>query len=255
MAEPKILIYDIETSHNIVAQFSLDDKYTYPSNILQERFIICAAWQWLGEKKVHTVSGLDDPKRFAKDPFDDYHVVKTLRDVMSEADVIVAHYGDSFDNKWVATRTLYHGLAPAPPCATIDTKKFASSKFYFNSNKLDYIGKFLKLGRKKSTAPGLWLRVLRGDKQAIRDMVEYNKGDVTLLRDVFLKMRPFLPSTVSRELTGGTGCPRCGSKKIQSRGIHKAITKTYRRFQCQSCGGWFRLLKADKDSSTKHRII
>src|SRR6266404_2277521 len=86
---PRVLVYDIETSHNIVAQFDPKDQYTQHHNILVERFIICAAWRWLGEKTVHTVQ-IDKP-------FDDYKVVKKLHEVMSEADCVVAHFGDRFD--------------------------------------------------------------------------------------------------------------------------------------------------------------
>jgi transposase-like protein len=86
-------------------------------------------------------------------------------------------------------------------------------------------------------------------------MVKYNKQDVVLLAKVFNKLRPYVANHFNRELYGGTGCPRCGSNKIQSRGVQRAITRTYQRFQCQSCSGWFRALKTDKGSATPHRVI
>lgn len=258
--EPRVLFYDLETSLQTVAVFQLGgNDWIRPENLLTERSIICAAWQWLGEDKIHTVSVLDDPKRFAKDQHDDYHVVKTIRDVMAEADVIVAHYGDSFDNKYVKTRTLKHGLDPLPPYVSIDTKKIAKQVFYFNANNLDYIGKFLGIGSKIHVPGGLWLKILRGGPdavQAIKTMVTYNKGDVALLRKVFMKFRPYIPNYVNRELFGNTGCPRCGSKKVQSRGTYYAQTRTYRRWQCMGeCKGWFRTLKADAGSATKNRVL
>jgi hypothetical protein len=258
--EPRILLYDLETSLQTVAVFQLGgNDWIQPQNIIQERHILTAAWQWLGEDKVHAVSLLDDPKRYQKDPHDDYHVVKTLHEIMSQADVVVAHYGDSFDNKYVKTRILFHKLGPLPPFQTIDTKKIAKQHFYFNANNLDYIGKYLKVGAKVKHGPGLWLDILKGGEKAenaIRKMVVYNRGDVTLLRDVFLKLRPYIPTYINRELFGNTGCPRCGSKKIQSRGTYYALTRSYRRWQCQGeCKGWFKTLKADNGSATKHRVI
>ena len=255
MRRMKILIYDIETSLQPVAVFGLQDNdYISHDNILGERHLISMCWKWLGEKTVHSVSLLDDPKRFAKDPHDDYYVTKVAHEIMSQADCIVAHYGDQFDKKYIDTRILFHGLDPLPPIASIDTKKVASARFRFNSNKLDYIGMYLGLGRKIKTDPGLWLDVLKGSKSAIRQMVTYNKQDVILLEKVFKKLQPYMPNHINRELFGEVGCPRCGSKKVQSRGTHKAITKIYQRFQCQSCGGWFRQLKADK-FTTKFRVI
>lgn len=257
---PKILFYDIETSLQTVAVFQLGgNDWINPDNIIMERHLISACWQWEGEDKVHSVSLLDDPKRFKANPHDDYHVVKTIHDVLSQCDVSVAHFGDSFDLRYIKTRSLYHGLDPLPPFQTIDTKKIAKQHFYFNSNSLDYLGNYLGCGGKIHTPSGLWMKVLKGSKdveQAIKTMVVYNKRDVTLLKDVFMKLRPYIPNHISRELFGKTGCPRCGSTKVQSRGVYYAQTRTYRRFQCMgSCKGWFRTLKADKNSSTQHRVL
>lgn len=242
---PKILLWDIETSHNLVAAFRLFEDYTPPENIVQERFIICAAWKWLGDKKVSSVSVLDDPELFALNPYDDLHVLKTLHSVLSEADVIVAHNGDKYDIKFTEGRMLMQGLDPLPPLTKIDTLKVAKKRFLFNSNKLDYLGQILGVGRKKKTGNQLWLKVLQGDPQAIKKMVTYNEGDVTLLEKVFLKLRPYMSAHLSGESFGQVGCPRCASLKIQQRGVHRTLTRTFQRFQCQACGGWFRRLKSE----------
>jgi len=255
MPDPKILIYDIETSLQLAAVFQLkDNNWINPENLVLERHLISVCWKWLGDKKVQSVSLLDDAKRFANDPHDDRHVAEVFHKVLSEADVIVAHNGDQFDYKYLKTRMLFHGLPVLPPVNSIDTYKVVKQQFNFNANRLDYVGKYLGLGGKKHTPNGLWLDVLKGDKKAIKTMVEYNKRDVTLLEAVFLKLRPYIPNHINRELFGKSGCPRCGSRKIQSRGFHRAITKLYRRFQCQSCSGWFKQLTAEK-GSTNYRVL
>lgn len=99
------------------------------------------------------------------------------------------------------------------------------------------------------------MRVLAGDAKAVKEMVEYNKQDVDLLQNVYMKLRPYINNQLSREFFGEDGCPRCGSQKIQARGIHRAITKEYQRWQCQACGGWFRTLRAEMGSSTQHRVL
>src|SRR3990167_596352 len=109
---PRLLFWDIETSLSTVAVFQLThNDYIDPSNLLSHRYIICASWKWQGESKVHSVSVLDDPKRFAKDPYDDRHVCEVLHRVLSSADVICAHNGDAFDLKYAETRFLFHGLS------------------------------------------------------------------------------------------------------------------------------------------------
>lgn len=245
MAEPKVLLYDIETTHNVVAQFDPRDEYTPHTNILKERYVVCAAWQWLGEKKIYTVATYNG---------DDKNVIKALHKVMSEADIIVGHNADAFDRKFIETRALYHGLPALPPVSSIDTYKIAKSRFRFNSNKLDYIAKFLGFGGKINTPPGLWIDVLLGSKNAVDVMLRYNKHDVVILEKVFRKLMPYMPNYMNRELLGGVGCPRCGSNKIQSRGYHKAISRVYRRWQCQSCFGWFKSTKAEPGTA-KFRII
>jgi hypothetical protein len=260
--EPRILLYDIETSLQTAAVFQPGgNEWIRPENLLTERHLISACWMWLGENTVHSVSLLDDPTRFAKDPHDDRYVVETLHGVLAEADCSVAHFGDSFDLRYLKTRALIHGLDPLPPTPTIDTKKIAKAQFYFNYNSLDYIGKTLGVGGKANHSSGLWLDILTGGTSekavnAIKKMVTYNKRDVTLLRDVFLKLRPHIPNHINRELFGNTGCPRCGSKKVQSRGVYYAQTRTYRRWQCQGqCKGWFRTLRSDEGSTTKSRVL
>ena len=52
MSQPKILLWDVETSHNIVATFNVWNVNISPDLILQEWFMICAAWQWFGETKI-----------------------------------------------------------------------------------------------------------------------------------------------------------------------------------------------------------
>lgn len=252
---PRILYWDIETSLQPVAVFQLaHNDWINPESILEERYVICAAWKWEGETKVHTTSVLDDPKRYAKNPHDDRHVIETLHEVLSKADVIIHHNGDNFDKRYVDTRILKLGLPALPPVTSIDTYKVAKQKFLFNSNKLDYLGTFLGLGKKIKTTPGLWMRVMQGEKSAVKDMVTYNKQDVLLLEKVFLKLRPHCASHINRELFGAIGCPRCGSTDIQSRGVHRAITKTYQRFCCNSCSGWFRLLKGEP-GATEYRTL
>lgn len=259
MTEPRIFLYDLETTQNILASFRLFDPHgSIPhENILQERYVVTASWKDLGEKTVNGVSVLDDRKRFDKNPNDDYHVVKTIHDAMAGADIIVGHNGDQYDSKYLETRILFHGLDPLPPFRSIDTLKIAKNRFLFNSNRLDYLARFLLGDKKVHTDNELWLEALKGNEAAIRKMLHYNKHDVVLLEKVFLKLRPYMPDYVNHQLFGHSvgSCPRCGSRKIQSRGIRRTVTQAYNQFQCMDCGGWFRDRKAIPSLKTSVRPI
>lgn len=242
MRNPKILVWDIETSHTLAAIFSLFKDNTRHSDIIQEWYIICAAWKWLGDKDTQSVSVLDDPKRFAKNPNDDYHVVKVLHDILSQADAIVHHYGDNFDIKKLNTRLIHYGFDPLPPIVQIDTYKICKSKFKFMSNRLDYVGHYLGVGGKMDTTPGLWLECLRGVKRAVRDMVAYNKQDVELLEKVYVKLAPFAPTKLNMNHFYGDDedpvCRLCASSHLQKRGFRYSTVSKFQRYQCQECGAW-----------------
>ena len=235
---PRILLLDIETLPNVVTSWGLKvDGWLDHANIVQERTIICAAWKWLGSPTVHS-----EPAGKGKVP--DLPILRKLHGAMSDADGIVAHNGDRFDLPWIRTRMLLTDLEPPPPVPTIDTFKIAKARFHFNSNRLDYLGKYLGVGRKLKTDFGLWLDAMKGDRKAIERMSEYNREDVRLLERVFLKLRPHVPAKVNAALWGKADpkelpeCPTCGESALHARGIQRSRVNQSQRFQCKACGAW-----------------
>jgi DNA polymerase elongation subunit (family B) len=183
--ELKVLICDIETSYNIVSSWRAGYKINIPHYaIIKERAIICVSYKWLGEKTVYSLTW--DKNQ------DDKFLLEDFIEVMNEADVIVAHNADNFDIKWLKTRALKHGLEMLPKYNTVDTLWLAKKHFYFNSNKLDYISKFLGFEGKINTDPGLWDRViLDKDLEALLEMVEYCEEDVRQLEKVYNALKRF----------------------------------------------------------------
>jgi len=243
MSSPKILVWDIETGYNLARIFSLFNKHRpIPHSAIQkERYMISASFKELGKSKTYAFSLLDTPKLFKKDPTDDSELVKAVHEEISSADALIAHYGDNFDIKFFNTRALINGLPPAPPVLTIDTYKIAKQKFLFNNNRLDYIGKVLKVGGKISTSEGLWDRCYDGDPKAVKEMVVYNKQDVNLLEKVYLKLAPYVPAKLNLNHFFGKFepvCPLCGGNHLQSRGSRYTRVSQWQRFQCQECGHW-----------------
>lgn len=240
MSAPKILIYDVENSHNVVATFNVWNVNITPDLILQEWFMICAAWKWFGETKVSKVSLLDDPKRYKADHTDDYYVIKKLHEVLSEADAVVAHNGDKFDLKKFNARAVQHGLPPIPPLVQIDTLKIAKKHFKFTYNRLDYLGHYLGVGQKIKTNVQLWLDCLAGKRKAVKEMVTYNIGDIDLLEKVYIKLAPYTDAKLNFNHFYGDGhiCPTCGSENLERRGFRLTKVSRFQRFQCKDCGTW-----------------
>lgn len=243
MGDPRILVWDIESNFNLLLTYDLFTDYIPHDRILEERYLLSVAWKELGSKKTHAVSLLDDPERFEQNPHDDYHVVKTIYEVLSDADVIIHHFGDKFDIKMFNSRLIYHGFPPLPEIIQIDTYKIARSKFRFNSNKLDYLGEYLGVGNKINVDRQLWVDCWNGSRTAMREMVRYNKQDVDLLEAVYLILAPFAPAKLNLNHFYGDGeddmvCPLCGEDHLQKRGYRYTRAAKWQRFQCQSCGHW-----------------
>lgn len=235
----KLGFLDIETAPIVAAVWGLHDQNIPYQHILQDWYIICASWKWEGANKVCHVSLLDDPARFKKDHSDDYHVVRTLHGVLNEADVIVAHNGDAFDIKKIMARVAFHKFSPISYPVTIDTLKEARRQYKFTSNRLDHLGAHLGVRRKKETSPGLWIRALDGQEKAIKEMVSYNKRDVTLLEDVYHLLRPHMKKHPNRRAFYKGVCSKCGENDLH---LHRqrlissgALTV---QFKCGSCGSY-----------------
>lgn len=229
----RVLLYDIETTPNLGYTWGKYEQnvieFTYQSELL------CIAYKWLDEDTVHFI-------RRKRTDEDDKRIVEEFTKVMLKADVIIAHNGDSFDNKIINTRTVYHGLSPLPKLRTVDTLKVARKYFRFNSNSLNDLGSFLGLGSKVSTGGiRLWLGCMEGDRESWRLMEEYNKQDVLLLEKIYLRLRPFMsnhPNVNVLDETIEPSCPTCGKTHLQKRGFHATVSGKAQRYQCQDCGSW-----------------
>lgn len=254
MSKPRILFWDIETSYMQLAAWGLLNKYMLsPDNIIQDWYMLCAAYKWGGQKRIHATSILSTPRRYQNDPTDDYHVVKTMRDVISEADAVVAHYGDAFDMKKLKARIAYHDLEPIPKVIQIDTCKMAKRIGAFTSNKLNYLAHHFGFIGKIETNNKLWLRCLAGEKKAIREMVTYNKQDVTVLEQVYHRLLKYDHQKKFNYnlFTSEHVCPDCGSTHLQNRGWNRTKTHRYPRYQCMECGTWSQGNKCDKENKAE----
>lgn len=235
MHKPKIkrLFFDIETAPNIGLFWSAGwkERIDY-DNIIQERAIICICYKWEGEK----------PQALTWDKNQcDKDMLQKFIKIANRADELIAHNGDKFDMAWIRTRCLHHRIPMFPSYTTIDTLKISRSKFRFNSNRIDYIGKYLGIGQKIKTTFSLWKDiVLRKDKEAMAKMVKYCKGDVTLLEKVYKILKNHIaPKTHAGVLSGKekTSCSECGSDntgvskyRMSAAGVPKV------QMQCNDCG-------------------
>lgn len=233
----KILLYDIETLPPLIAKFNVyDDKppLWYHSRGCMASF----AWKWLGERTTQ-VKALPDYLPYKKDPLYDKELVRDLYKLYQQADIIIAHNGDSFDQKISRGRFLIHGFDPVNTYRQIDTLKVARKNFKLESNRLDALGEALGVGRKiPNDGKYLWEKCYYGDMKAWKKMKAYNKQDVVLLEKVYYKLRPWIDNhpNLAVMMNAPDVCPNCGvNKGFVLNGWHHSSVSKYRRLQCKNC--------------------
>ena len=249
MSDARILLYDIESAPNLAYVWA-----KYDQNVLayeEEWYLLSFAWKWLGDTKVN-VLGLDDfPAEFAKDPKNDYRLVVKLHELFSEADVVVGHNSRSFDDKKTRARMLVHGFSPPRPFQQVDTCLVARKYFSFNSNSLKDLAVTLGLPVRKADPGGIqtWLNCMAGNPKAWKTMKKYNKQDVTVLEEIYLRMRPWIEGHPNLSLLDGVieECPNCGADEMTRQGFKKTRTQTFQQWKCGACGSWSRSRLAEKD--------
>ncbi len=236
--KPRILLYDIETMANLSRVWG---KYEQDVIAVERHwYMLTFAWKWLGESKTF-VHSLPDFPMYKKDKYNDKSLVEVLWKLFDEADIIIAHNGNSFDIKKTNARFIKHRLPPPSPYKTIDTKLVAKRYFKFDSNKLDDLGDYFNIGRKINTGGWeLWQGCEDGDPKAWEKMCRYNKQDVVLLEKVYLAMLPYMtnhPNIAALQETR-KACPNCGSNHVQKRGYGVSSTTKYQKWQCMDCASW-----------------
>ena len=217
----------------IIYSWRVGWKLNIPTdNIIEDWKIICISYKWEHEDRVKNL--IWDSNQCDKQMLIDF--IK----IANSADELIAHNGDRFDIKKIRTRCIFHRIPMFPKYRTLDTLKKAKSGFNFNSNRLDYIAKFLGVGAKvEHEGFDMWVKCLKGDKKALKEMVYYCDGDIVVLEDVFLVLQNYIKQNTHTGTYNGklkASCPNCGSEDV---GLLKnnftALGTIKRQLECNTC--------------------
>jgi len=239
MSEPRILIWDIETTP--ILAYVWRHWQDNIAKTIEDSYMLSAAYKWYGEGGPHFL-------RKSKRKGDDKALVKAVWKLLDEADYVIAHNGDRFDQKKANTRFLKYGMPPPSPYVQIDTLKEAKRHFALASNALNEIVRFLDLGMKlPHEGIELWMGCMNEDPDSWATMEEYNVHDVVLLSDVFDTLAPWIsqpgragPQANAQQWMGTHRCTKltCGSPLVVARGQRRTKTGVYQTYQCKTCGGY-----------------
>lgn len=238
--EPKILVFDIETSYLEGIMWDIWEV-NIPFNNLKEKewSIIAFSAKWLGDKKT-----IYHDNRKKRNKRDDKEIVKKLRDLLDEADVIVTKNGKRFDEKMFNARCAKHEIQPPSPYEHHDVERGVRRRFKLVSFSLEYLCYFFKTKYRKLkhvNFPGmsLWLECMAGNMKAWKEMEQYNIYDVLSSEELYVKLRPWFKEFNTMHFHDKVVCD-CGSTKIQKRGTMTTKAGVFTRYACQNCGTWFK---------------
>lgn len=230
----KRLFFDIETSYNVVSVWNIGREISIShDNLLKERAVICVSYKWADDPKVYSLVWKNG---------EDKQLIKNFIKVLDQASEIIGHNSDKYDLRFLRARAIKHNLAMAPKYTTIDTLKLARRGFSFNSNRLDYLGKFFGVGGKMDTGGfKLWQKIIMdNDKSALAKMVRYCNRDVLVLEKIYNRLNKYTEAKTHAGVLQGKSrcsCPNCASDNL----IVKATKITVsglknKQLQCQNCG-------------------
>ncbi|CAI3971394.1 DNA polymerase exonuclease subunit [Variovorax phage VAC_51] len=248
MTQAKILTIDLETAPIKSHHWGLWDQNIGLNMIDTDWTILSYAAKWLHEDRT-----MYKDTFFQRDQRKDLALLKTVRNLLNEADIVVGQNVQRFDLKKLNARFILNGIAPPSPVRIIDTLKVAKRHFAFTSNKLEYMSDKLCVKYKKlkhGQFPGfeLWAEFLKRNPLAQAEMEKYNRYDVLSTEELYLIMRPWIQGHPNVNLYTGVGdidgkpfaerCPHCGSSALKKKGFRFTQLGQYQRYHCGGCGAW-----------------
>lgn len=231
----KILVVDIETAPNLAWCWGLwNQNISYKAGQLEKsKAMMCWGALWHGSKRA--------PVMFDRGP----NMVENLCELLDEAEVVVGFNSKKFDVKHIQWELAKRRMSRPSPFAQVDLYQVVKRQFAAPSSSLEYMCQEL-LGKGKAQTGGfqLWLDCMRDDPKAWAKMERYQKTDVRRTDELYTFLKPWVDGHPNMALRDGLldviGCPVCSSTHTQRRGVEYTQVCSYPRYQCRSCGKWFR---------------
>jgi hypothetical protein len=251
---PKILLFDIETAPMEVYVWRLWKNVVTPGMVIKSLSMLSWSAKWLFEDKVMG-ERVTTNEAFNRE---DGSILGNLWNLLNEANLVVAHNGATFDVKIANARFALAGLNPPMPYRVIDTLRHTKKIFNVPSFKLDELNAFFGLDLKmEHEGMELWKRCVNWDHLALDKMLKYNKRDVVILEELYLKIRPWMKGHPNVGLYINTDeevCTNCGNENLTWGGHYFTPAGKFRSFRCE-CGAIGRSRFSDLDKETKARLL
>lgn len=241
---PKVLVLDIETTPLALLGWGLFDQNFSLDQIQAEWSIMSFSAKWLGQARVIY---MDTGGRGKANVRKDRKLMKPLRDLLNDADIVIAQNGKKFDMRKINARLIEHGFKPPSPYKVVDTMLEARRYFAFTSQKLAWTSEHLTTvpKDKHKEFPGfeLWIECLKDNPRAWKALKVYNARDILATEEVYKKILPWIQSHPNMGVYYSAEkpiCPNCGGSHLIKDGYSILQQGKYIRYQCKGCGKYSR---------------
>lgn len=233
----RTILLDIETAPSLGYIWGVWKQNVGQDQLIQHTHIMACAVKDLGGKTI---------RYYENRNFDDKQIVSDILKELDAADFVIAHNGKKFDLPVINARAVRNNLPPPSPYRIIDTLLIAKREFRFIKNSLENLAIELNVPSRKlshSKYPGfkLWVGCMNQEEAAWEEMQKYNKMDVQVLEEVYLRLRPWYavhPNVNTATENDIVYCPKCGSDHVEKRGFLYTNKGQYQRYACKNCGAW-----------------
>lgn len=231
--------WDMNSWKRTIGRRIMPDEVTlWPSTL-------CFAASWLGSKDKIFKSAWDDRA----------DMVKSIRDLLDEADIVVGYNSRSFDEKHVASDIVMAELPPPSPYRSIDLYSIVRQRFGFESKKLGTVLDRLQMPTKTDVYdPDIAQRALDGDVKAQNRLKRYNLGDTDVTAALYWRLLPWIkahPHVAPVQASTKSMCPRCASTNLKRAGTWTPGVYVYAAYECRDCQGYFRTTYEHRGPSVK----
>lgn len=233
--QPKVLVFDIETSPIIAYVWGLKDQNIGLNQIVKDWEVLAWGAKWLGNGRVM----YQDTRRISEKT-----LLAGIWKLLDEADIVITQNGKSFDSRRLNARFIHYRMTPPSPYRHIDTYLLAKGAADFTSHKLEYLTdklckKYKKTSHAKFPGMALWKGCLAGNIAAWNEMRAYNIRDVLSTEELFNIVKAWGPLNMPKLFGTTLVCHTCGST-VQRRGTELKGKTLVQRIRCKNpqCGKW-----------------
>lgn len=215
MTDPKVLIYDIETTLVRANVFWSGKQYISYKQLIDEPKIITIAYKWLGSDDIKVIVW-DNKKKCDED------LIKQFIVEYNKADMVVGINNNKFDNRWVNARAIKYNLSVNTFVKSLDVQREAKRLLRVPSYSMDYLTKYFGLTNKlQHSGLVMWEHICFGTQEeadkALEEMTGYNYGDIVATEELLFKLLPYLNLPTNLGVLAGEhrwACPFTGSENV-----------------------------------------